>query len=777
MFRAGSGLLDTAFAAVDRAAAGGAPLAPRDLVDGAQPPPDEDLWEDTTNLDADDLEQIFAAAMCQARDATGPPSGAGISVLEGAASRCIEAAKRSAAERARPVGIASLLAQALGEAAASKRRLDGASKNDAFPVVGCHSRCPADNDATVATLKQERQLWRLLQAVDAYLHDRTLALGTMASLPRPVVAGYNGPSLVRPGAALPADCVANDALLLSAVEGGSAELPLLVRVLLPWLERSAADEATVSRPDGHDAAVGSIGDELAKRVGSGDDDDDPLWYATRMWDCAAGAASAPGHALDPDAVFRGPEFDSPVDLLRAPPPSELGVEDAEADVALSRSVWTLLRCGQAAAAQALAVRCGQPWRAAALAGWDVWRDEQDGAAVADAAAASAHLAQLEGRAAAGGSDVSCGPAAISEAADAAATAAAAISMLRRGNPFSELQRSTAARALAMLADASATTVASGLQRTSDSNAAAASNAATHQWEWAALNLCVGTSASSDDSPASAAATALSLFAAHAPCAVVSWEDALFVAAFAAVARLRQDAVAAHRHSQLLSSSRLPRACTPTALPDQRLSDSPLDEGVLAAVLAAATRACLPSGVSDLRPSGSALAASTSAAAYQRVAAALLRVAAALQCRAVEDSDAQAPGAPTALGPRVAARAYCRLGEAIHGLLVELAGLAACLGGRALSEAVRANRHAEGSGPLTLSSPDALAQRGPGGGGGRGGPLSADLVPLLRFAACAVIQVGRLRRAECWLPCHPPSAFPANCSFGARRPAAAPSGAT
>ncbi|RYE98515.1 MAG: hypothetical protein EOO41_02270, partial [Methanobacteriota archaeon] len=337
------------------------------------------------------------------------------------------AAARTAAVKARaPPALSDMVDAAFG---ATGARPDASAPTSltpsCTPLTGLSVQ-PLDVDAGVQSLRCERQLWRLVHTVMEYLcpallssiavaaaamqHNNAAARAAAApdddartALPLLPEAAFAG--------ALPLDAVSNVRLLHKALDAYDTERVLL-RTLVSWLSTSAADDAEVTDAHGKsgsvaaakqalmhpDALNGAALDDGSALFSAGMDVDaadvraamdHPLllpqvgmWRATTF---AAAAALARAEEDESDAgdAFRGALHPDAV-LASAPrggegtelPPLSLADADWQPEADMLRSMWNLLRCGEREAAAMLAVRFGQPWRAAVLQGADHWYDEQ-----------------------------------------------------------------------------------------------------------------------------------------------------------------------------------------------------------------------------------------------------------------------------------------------------------------------------------------------------------------------------------------------------------------
>jgi hypothetical protein len=192
----------------------------------------------------------------------------------------------------------------------------------------------------------------LLHRSAHYLHARALAdeLASQAATWQLVLhlyaMGEQPAGLGGPGVAGAGGRETYRQALRDAVNGD----PRLERVahVVAWLESLAAQRLAAAPPVGFSAADG-------------------LWRETLLLSRAPGGGGAA--ELDPDAPTRGA--------------AALRGEDQRNEERLAAQLWQLLRAGKLQQAQELCRRCGQHWRAAALAGGGPWGPLPVGAAAAD----------------------------------------------------------------------------------------------------------------------------------------------------------------------------------------------------------------------------------------------------------------------------------------------------------------------------------------------------------------------------------------------------------
>ncbi|KAI8477109.1 MAG: 107-domain-containing protein [Monoraphidium minutum] len=159
-------------------------------------------------------------------------------------------------------------------------------------------------------------------------------------------AGLGGPAIDEAGGRRTARQALRGAV------NGDLELSRVAQVVA-WLESLAAQRLAAAPPLGFSAAEGVWRETLLLSRGGG-----------------GGGGGGGGVELDPDAPTRG------VVALRG--------EDQRNEERLASQLWQLLRAGKLQQAQELCRRCGQNWRAAALAGGGPWGPLPVGAAAADA---------------------------------------------------------------------------------------------------------------------------------------------------------------------------------------------------------------------------------------------------------------------------------------------------------------------------------------------------------------------------------------------------------
>ena len=195
---------------------------------------------------------------------------------------------------------------------------------------------------------QTRQLADALES-QAGTWQLLLHLYAMGEAP----AGLGGPELPDAGGRQTYRQALRDAV------NGDARLERVAHVVA-WLESLAAQRLEARPPPGFSAADG-------------------VWRETLL--LSRGAGSGGAVELDPDAPTRGA--------------AALRGEDRRNEERLAAALWALLRAGKPREAQELCRRCGQHWRAAALAGGGPWGPLPVGAAAADADDAMAEEAQAE----------------------------------------------------------------------------------------------------------------------------------------------------------------------------------------------------------------------------------------------------------------------------------------------------------------------------------------------------------------------------------------------